>query len=203
MKAYPSIRGSRKHIGQPCVAFYKYDGSNLRFEWSKKRGWHKYGTRRRLFDEADTMYGPAITTFKETLAEDIEKVACDEYKNENVIAFTEFFGSKSFAGQHDLTETKKLALFDINIHKKGLISPMEFVKNFCHLEHAAKVIYEGNLNQTFVDDVRNGKYDLNEGVVAKGGTGHKMWMCKIKTHAYLERLKEVFADGWKQYWEDM
>jgi hypothetical protein len=41
-----------------------------------------------------------------------------------------------------------------------------------------------------------------EGVVCKGGMGgDDLWMVKIKTHAYMERLKNAFADRWEDYWE--
>lgn len=57
MEQYPSILGSAKApLGKPCIAQYKYDGSNLRFEWNPKRGFHKYGTRRHLFDQTDPVY---------------------------------------------------------------------------------------------------------------------------------------------------
>lgn len=39
MLQYPSILGVKKMpLGHKCYAFYKYDGSNLRFEWSPKKG---------------------------------------------------------------------------------------------------------------------------------------------------------------------
>jgi hypothetical protein len=41
-----------------------------------------------------------------------------------------------------------------------------------------------------------------EGVVCKGGSGGvDVWMVKIKTYAYMERLKQAFADRWEEYWE--
>jgi hypothetical protein len=43
MKTYPSI--SRDIVGQPIYAFDKLDGSNIRAEWSKKNGFHKFGSR--------------------------------------------------------------------------------------------------------------------------------------------------------------
>jgi hypothetical protein len=58
------------------------------------------------------------------------------------------------------------------------------------------------LTGKFADDVRTGKYGVAEGVVCKGGEGGPdLWMAKIKTHAYLERLKRAFADRWEEYWE--
>ena len=72
MEQYPSIIGSAKApLGKPCVAQYKYDGSNLRWEWSPKKGFHKYGTRRELFDKTDPVFGMAIEMFHDTLAADI------------------------------------------------------------------------------------------------------------------------------------
>ena len=36
---------------------------------------------------------------------------------------------------------------------------------------------------------------------AKGGTGHKLWMCKIKTNVYKEELKTRLGDKWEEGWE--
>ena len=56
--------------------------------------------------------------------------------------------------------------------------------------------------EEFFHEVRNGgKYNLNEGVMCKGGSGHNLWMCKIKTLDYLRRLKEMYAERWKEFWE--
>ena len=52
----------------------------------------------------------------------------------------------------------------------------------------------------FSEDVRSGKYGVAEGVVCKGGTGGAdVWMAKIK--AYMDKLKQAFADYWENYWE--
>jgi hypothetical protein len=64
------------------------------------------------------------------------------------------------------------------------------------------VVYEGKLTGKFTEDVREGKYDVDEGVVCKGGSdADDLWMVKVKTYAYLERLKQAFADRWEDYWE--
>lgn len=165
MYQYPSILGPNKAPHLPCIAFFKYDGSNLRWEWSKKRGWHKFGTRHCLFNETHEVFGGAIDLFQKTYADGLEKTIRDskEYRNaESATAFTIFFGENSFAGNHEVTDSKKLILFDVQIHKKGLLGPREFLKTFGHLE-VAKVVYEGNLNPSFIDDVKNSRYDLNEG----------------------------------------
>jgi hypothetical protein len=52
---YPSINGPTfAFLGAPCLAFEKYDGSNLRFFWDQRRGWHSSGTRYRWFKPAKT-----------------------------------------------------------------------------------------------------------------------------------------------------
>ena len=52
------------------------------------------------------------------------------------------------------------------------------------------------------DGIRNGEFDIFEGVVCKGGSGGRdIWMAKIKTHKYLQKLKEVYANNWQDYWE--
>jgi len=206
MKEYPSIEGPNGDFGKPCIAFYKYDGSNLRFEWSPKKGWNKFGTRTRLFDKSDPVFGSAVDLFMATQAEGIERVIRDtkEFRNnERVTAYCEFFGPKSFAGIHDLeipNEPMELVLFDINLHKKGILGPREFVNHFGHLK-TAQVIYEGNFNQTLIDAVRNRTLPVWEGVIAKGGNGHDLWMRKIKSNDYLEKLRAVFRDGWEKYAE--
>lgn len=57
MKWYPKMFGLYSDDdapwGQHCIAFDKLDGSNLRFEWNKKQGWYKFGTRNRMFDRSD------------------------------------------------------------------------------------------------------------------------------------------------------
>ena len=200
MKEYPSILGSKGAPELPCIAFYKLDGSNLRFEWSRKTGFYKFGTRRRLFDKSDAEYGCAIEIFNKKYGEDLSKIFRDKYKAEKAMAFGEFFGPQSFAGQHVLDDPKDVVLFDINIHKKGILGPEEFIKNFGHL-HTPVVIYEGPLTEEFIQDVRQSKYLINEGVVAKGGQGHNLWMRKIKTLDYLKRLQKLYENTWQELWE--
>lgn len=208
MKQYPSIAGPSKAPHDHCIAFYKHDGSNLRWEWSKKKSWNKFGTRTQMFDATEKTFGPAIEIFMKKYAEPLEKTIVDskDYRNADyATAFTEYFGPRSFAGQHREEDKKDLVLFDIQIFKKGLLGPREFLKNFSHVE-TAKVVYEGNLNTSFIEAVRNslpgdGQLGLDEGVVCKGGSGHGLWMRKVKTNQYQEKLKRVYADCWQEFWE--
>ena len=131
MKQYPHIP---KSTGQSfcefdAYVFDKLDGSNLRFEWSKKQGWHKFGTRHRLFDETDVDFGPAIPLFMNGLANEIEKT-CRDQGFDRVVVFAEFWGDQSLGGYHDPDDPKRLSLFDVSVHKRGLLGPKDFVKLF-------------------------------------------------------------------------
>lgn len=203
MKEYWSIPHSSKAPREYCYAFYKHDGSNLRFEWNKKRGWNKFGTRRQLFDKSHPVFGSAINTFMEKYSEDVTRILKDTYRNiESAITYCEFEGPNSFAGQHDSNEIQDLIMFDVNVHKKGIIDPSDFLKLFGNL-HIPELVYEGKLNEPFIQAVRSNTLEtkLNEGVICKGGSGHKLWMCKIKTLSYLDSLKKAKGDDWEKYWE--
>jgi hypothetical protein len=116
-----------------------------------------------------------------------------------VTVFAEFFGPNSFAGDHVPEDPKELILFDVNPLKKGFVSPRDFVKHFGDLRYTAEVLYEGDLTEEFIQDVIDGKVPVQEGVVAKGNSGHQLWSCKIKTASWVERVKDKFKDNWQQY----
>lgn len=199
MKQYPHIEGAAKApLGVPCIAFYKYDGSNLRWEWSPKQGWHKFGTRHELFNATNPLFGQAIPIFMDTMADEIVK-RCKSVERgvQRINVFTEFLGPSSFAGLHDEKEPKELRLFDVVLFKRGLMPANQFVRTFGDLPYAAQVIYRGNLNRQFIEDVRMGLYPVNEGVIAKGDD----FMVKIKTYTYLKKLNEKFGADYRNYWE--
>src|SRR5688572_7211808 len=62
-------------------------------------------------------------------------------------------------------------------------------------------LHTGKLTGAFLEAVREGKYGVAEGVVCKGGSGAGVWMVKVKTYAYSERLKKAFGAKWEDYWE--
>jgi len=205
LKPYPSIENWIGHLGNQVTAFYKYDGSNLRVERNKKGEWKKFGTRTRLFDEKDPDFGSAIAVFKNTYEDVLNKIIKTEkiFRNaQNIIAYMEFFGPRSFAGQHHADDPKELMLFDVNVHKLGFLGPKDFINIFGEIK-SAKVVYQGALTQGFVNQVKNGEIpDLVEGVICKYGTtgSHNIGYCKIKTNKYLEELKLRYSD-WEKYWE--
>jgi len=211
MKTYPSIDGPSKAPHLPCVAFLKYDGSNIRVEWNKKTGFTKFGSRKQMFDETNKWFGSVIPIFRETWEDRLAKVlkTKDFRSVTKCTFFFEWFGEKSFAGWHDENDdTRGLVLFDVNPHKKGILSPRDFINNFGHLTGAAEVVYEGNLNQPLINGVMDGSFALEsnldvkqpimEGIVCKGGTGHKLWMRKVKTAVWHTELKIRHPDDWEE-----
>src|ERR1700730_3059130 len=50
MLHYPKIPGSRDCPSGRCIAFEKYDGTNLHWDWDRDFGWHAFGTRRDVFN---------------------------------------------------------------------------------------------------------------------------------------------------------
>lgn len=194
MLQYPSIPGAAKSpIGKPCIAFYKYDGSNLRWEWQPKKGWCKFGTRTQLFDASTPLYSQTVPIFMDTIADElVYRIKQQEKGIQRIIAFTEFFGPSSFAGSHDENEPKELRLFDVFLLKKGFIKPRQFVKMFSDMQTTANVMYDGNLTKEFIRAVKTGTFELDlfEGIVAKGDD----FMVKIKTDKYFERLRNTFKD---------
>lgn len=214
MKEYPSIDGPSKAPRQPCYGFVKYDGSSLRAEWSKKRGWYKWGTRHCMLDQNDPIFGRAVPLFLQKYGDDLPRVFATEKLFRgvtNVIVFFEFFGEKSFSGTHypDTDQQWDVVLFDVNPVKKGMISPKEFIDHFGHLK-VAEHIYTGNMNEELIQNVRKEtmplesayavKTQIPEGIVCKGGSGHGLWRCKVKTERYKNALKILYDGNWERFW---
>ena len=195
MKSYPSITRfeSHKHLNFVGHTFSKIDGSNLRFEWEPKRGWFRFGSRRRLLTEANETFGMAWQLFLNSLSDSIEKKA-RRFKWPGVIAFAEFWGDNSCGGFHDDTDKKRLRLIDISVYKRGLMEPSEFVKQF-DSEFELGYLGEKTWDETFVDAVRDSKLPgmSLEGVVGKVGTGAKRKSLKLKSKAWNEKVVRKFG----------
>ena len=196
MKQYIEIQGPNKAPREYCIAFFKHDGSCIRAEWTRKRGWDKFGSRKVLIDGTHSL-GDAIPIFLDTYGDDLEKIFKKNkfFRNcQKVTVFSEYFGPNSFAGWHDPDDEKERVLLDVDIDQKGIITPRDFIKIFGHLK-IPEIIYEGNFNESFIQDVKEGKYPVIEGIVAKGNLPHgkhphNLWMAKIKTKTWIERLKK-------------
>ncbi|MEG4840744.1 RNA ligase family protein [Microcoleus sp. B9-D4] len=210
--AYPKIPDSKNCPHEQCIAFEKYDGTNLHWVWEIELGWYAFGTRRSRFDldemgiaefnAAHPGLEAAPEIFKRDFASPLESIfrENEEYQCAENTAFTEFFGANSFAGMHQKGDRKQLVLFDVET-EGGMVVPDRFIQDFGKL-NIARVIYRGKLTGKFMDDLRQGKYGVDEGVVCKGGrNANNLWMVKIKTDAYMQRLREAFKDDWENYWE--
>ena len=220
MKEFPSVPSwkERAHFGAPCYVFEKFDGSNLRFEWRRKKGFYKYGTRNRLFGVDEAPFNQALPIFLTPgMAGMIEERMTRWYKGiQEFTVYCEFFGQSSFAGTHDLEEPKHLKLLDIWRHQKGFIPPAELCsmwpRRFDEMTTwQPEILYRGNLNQVLVDAVRDNvlmvgsgehvqHFPLNEGIVCKGTDRRgQVWMAKVKTNHWLDRLKNKYGDDWVKY----
>lgn len=192
---YPSIKGpSDDHLGRQCIAFHKYDGSNIRFLWQAAKGWFRCGTRRQWIKKKSIEFGGVMKLFEEVIGPGLLDVLSfhDEYRSvHKMVAFCEFFGPSSFGGHHETGEPKELRLFDVWLQGRGFIPPQEFVQNFGDLP-IAEVVYEGPFDRDFIEGVQAGDYPVVEGVVAKGtilrGDKVELWSAKVKTKTWMAEL---------------
>jgi len=203
MKTYPSVEyWNRGIMGAKVIAFDKLDGQNIRVEWSKNKGWYKFGTRTSMFDETNKQFGNVIHSFKEKYSEGLEEIFTrnKNYRStKNFIVFCEWVGENSFSGKHQEGDKMDLVLFDVapgDYTNGSFIEPKQFVKDFGFL-HIPNIIYEGPLTMEFINDVKEGKFNLKEGVMCKGVSQdgkRDVWIVKIKTNDWLKKLKEKFGE---------
>ena len=193
MKHYPSID---KIIRYDVHVFVqpKYDGNNIRAEWNSKRGFYKFGSRTQLIDENSNPLGKSISIIRDKYEEDLTMIF-KENKWRDVICFFEYHGPNSFAGRHPEHETQTVTLFDVNPYKQGIMDPRNFIKTFKHLD-IPNVLFEGRVNSAFVDKVKQSKLEgmTFEGVVCKGIDKNQVIRFKIKSQAWLDKLKEYCKD---------
>ena len=200
MKEYPHIQASTGNLFreiQGAYIFDKIDGSNIRAEWRRKRGWYKFGSKTQLLRPDDKFLGNAVTVFVDKMSEPLAKFAYDnKYTHLNV--FMEYWGEHSFAGNHDLNDEMNLTLFDICPDNKGIVGPSRFLK-LCGDLPVSLPNYFGQRNWTrgFVDSIRKGDSDIIptfEGVVGKSGDGHSLIMAKAKTQKWIDKVKNTFKE---------
>ena len=149
-----------------------------------------------------------VKVFKRTIEEPLHECLKSNFKNEReIIVFGEYFGLNSFAGRHE-DEEKKIVAFDILVgHKlRKFVNPKDFIKLMENVVEIPRVVYKGNLNEEFIKNVREDKFNTFEGVICKGtqsagNASGGIWMCKIKTQRYLDSLKDKFKDEWQKYGE--
>jgi hypothetical protein len=207
--AYSKIPDTLNCPLKQCVAFEKHDGTNLHVIWHSGIGWYAFGTRRDVFDldeygiESFNQAHPELKGWLSSFDPDhaIQHVLETNYKtkDQEVSVFVEYVGANSFAGSHQPKDKMQCILIDVEVDGK-FVPPEQLIKDFGHC-NLAKVVFQGKFTGQIFVDVRKGKYDVKEGVVVKGVVGSQVYMCKIKTEAYLDKLKAHFKDSWRDYWE--
>jgi hypothetical protein len=187
MKSYPSIP-TKINSEISIYAFDKLDGSNIRAEWDKKKGFWKFGSRNRLLGEDQGVIYKAKDLILERYADDLAEVF-KEKRYQKAIAFFEFVGPQTFAGTHVEDDAHNVVLFDVNPFKKGVLAPADFIKEYGHLK-TPRVVYRGKANQELYDSVKQGTLEgvTDEGVVCKGVRSRQTVMFKIKSDDWLQRL---------------
>lgn len=199
MLTYPSIQRSQGQDFREFEAylFDKLDGNNLRFEWTRRRGWHKYGTRERLFDQTDPLFGAAIPLFHRLLAEPLEKIARVQ-RWQKVIVFAEYWGKQSLGGLHVPGDELTLSIFDIAPDDREILDPRDFLKT-CDLRYidpayVARFLGRQRWTRGFVASVLDGSFagPTFEGVVGKSTDGYR---AKAKTQAWIDAIYRRHGDA--------
>jgi len=201
MIEYPTIPyWNRGILNTPIYAFDKLDGSNVRCEWSRKRGWHKFGTKKMRIDESDQVFGQSVPTFLAKYGDPLDKFfrKAKAYRNaDSMTVFVEYFGPKSFAGYHVPGDEMDVVLFDVVHPHDGFVFPKVFIHDFEQFG-IPRLIYYGNLNKSFVNAVKLGEYDVKEGVICKGVRHFRgqqeVWRVKVKTRAWFDSLRQLGED---------
>lgn len=196
MKQYPSIEGSPIK-GATFYAFDKLDGSNIRAEWSPKKGFWKFGSRTQLIDETHFLGKHSIPLIKADEAR-YDKIF-RSMKLEEATCFFEFYGDESFAGVHKEDDNFQIDLIDVSVFKRGMLPPSDFVKKFCGNVPTAMLLYVGNITDTFIRQVRERTLPgmTFEGVVCKGPPlkkNYPPYMFKLKSNEWIEKVKQQYTD---------
>lgn len=191
MKQYPLIPAG-VIADVPVHVFPKYDGSNVRAEWTRKKGWHLFGSRRRML-APDTLLGDrARPLMLDTYGDDLARLFRAR-RWERAVAFFEFFGPRSFAGAHEEDDAQEVMLLDVAVHRKGLLEP-DALRQLCAGLKLPPLLHHGPLSAAMVQQIRGGTFpgQTLEGVVAKGAykTPGRPLSFKVKSAAWLAALRE-------------
>lgn len=196
---YPKIPENSDKVLNKCWAFDKVDGTNCFVKWNVNDGFHTFGTRRTAFEfnrnglKEFAKFHHEISdmplVFNDLFRDKLNLYFANDYIISKcyVILFMEYYGADSFAGMHNIHEDHILTPFDMMLNNQ-MMNPENFYKHMAQF-NCARLVYVGKYNGQFAEDVRNGKYNVNEGVVIKGIVDKEVFMTKVKTNAYLKRLE--------------
>jgi len=191
LKQYPTI--DRDFHSGPFYVFDKLDGSNVRTEWTRKKGFGKFGRRHGLLDDTNPLLSErAPTLILDKYGDDLHDVF-KRMRVERVTAFFEFWGPNSFAGNHEESDEQTVTLLDVIPYKQGMLEPAKFLRQFGHLDLPA-LLHQGNVTQAMVQQIKTGTLPgmTFEGVVCKGHYERKLGrpvMFKIKNSAWIDKLR--------------
>ncbi len=204
MKSYHKLHYYKPDLmGQEVWAFDKLDGQNLRFECNFKRGFYKFGSRTQMISQKDEQFGEAVNIFMKKYSEPLMNILYRKIAKTKLDVFTvfaEYCGENSFAGRHVDGEKLDVVLFDIWAYKKDWVEPQRFIDEFGHLG-IPELIYQGELTDRFIKDVQDNKFGLKEGVIAKGVYEKDIFMSKIKTKEWLNKVRTQLGE--KYLMEDL
>lgn len=173
MKSYPEFPKNVNH-SELIYAWDKLDGSQIRAEYSKKRGFYKFAKRSGLIGPDEPILGESISLIQQQ-ADTIIPIF-QKAKWENVVCFFEFYGPNSFAGLHE-DEPHQITLFDVNVFKRGILPTDEFYSLFQETRIIPALLYIGKINSDLKHSVRNGSLEgmTFEGVVCKSPCSKLMY----------------------------
>jgi hypothetical protein len=124
--------------------------------------------------------------------EDLEQIAAAQGW-QNLTAFCEFYGTNSFAGFHEPNDPKTLSLLDVQVYKRGLLAPEEFLERFAELP-TPRFFGVHTWDADLLERVQHNQLEgiTFEGVIGKAGTGHERLMRKAKTQMWRDRVRQRF-----------
>ena len=190
MKEYPTI--PKVATKESVYVFDKLDGSNIRAEWTPKKGFTKFGRRHGLLDDSNPTLKEAPDLFMARYGDELSRRFKDE-RYELATAFMEFYGPNSFAGNHEV-EPHEVLVFDIHVFKEGILSPKDFL-DVCAGLPTPNLLHHGVVTADVVEAIRNSTMPgmTFEGGVAKGSFSQKCGgptMFKLKSQAWFDRLRQ-------------
>jgi len=147
-----------------------------------------------LLDKDEQPLGESIDLINGKYSESLSKIFYDN-KYGRVITFFEFYGPNSFAGNHE-EEGHTVTLIDVNPYKKGILAPIKFIKLFGGVVEIPNIVFTGRVGNLFIESVREGKVEgmTFEGVVCKGIHRNQLAMFKIKSKAWIDKVKASYSE---------
>lgn len=204
MKSYPTIPYGTTTDNTTFYGFDKIDGSCIRAEWSKQKGFYKFGTRKHLITSEDGFLCEApqliLDRYGDSMPKRFQEIKCDR-----AVAFFEFVGPKSFAGMH-FEEKHEVVLIDVSRDRIGFPTGQDFYGCYQDLG-IPSLLHVGPVDEEVIESIRSSNLQgmTFEGVVFRGHVDKKKPMpvyFKQKSRAWLDKLKQ-YCGANEQLFETM